>query len=475
MAPLRVRIDCRAVDSLPMLEMLFEHFPRMEEFHIRGLSAYAVRNIISKLVVPAPLLQSLQLTSLSNKRPLFPRGVPPPPVPVIFSGTTPRLRSLDLSRVNIAWNSLTEMKSLRLSSMPRPHTMQKLSSMLSQLPRLTDLELDDVLPWLSSPLQNPLTEKIKLPCLSRLCIMATIPDTVHFLSYIHVPPNAEIRLKCGFGGHASLPQLLSYVQKRFSPDEDEREVSTPKQLIRSMNVDGGTFFVTCSTSKRGYKYRALSVKENQSPDAPHSPYNYDWDRGIPLKIDLRDTFSAALTETVMISVFQHLSLSHLQSLAVYFPTLIDFSGIFWRNLFDLAQELQFIKLRYTSLGGFVITLAPDHHGWTGQNDILTARALEEIELEKVSFATDCVVDAEGLCNPGPVLQCLCGALARRRHAGYTLRRVTISDSFCVGTDDQVDRLRGVVCEVKWDGINNEHYDENLEFRFRVDSETDLFD
>lgn len=91
--------------------------------------------------------------------------------------------------------------------------------------------------------------------------------------------------------------------------------------------------------------------------------------------------------------------------------------------------------------------------------MLTARALEEIELQRVSFATVCV-SGEGneidACDP--TLQCLCDALARRRHAGYPLRRITILDSWGVGTNDEVDALRGVVCQVIWDGISNEYED-----------------
>lgn len=465
-APLRVRIDLTYGSRrlLPLLEMLFEHLPRTEEFHIRGLPSEAVSNIISKLVVPAPLLQSLQLTVLTNKRPIASLDAPPPTLPVIFSQTTPKLRSLDLSRVDIAWHNLTltRITSLRLLSMPRPHTMSQLSSILSQMPRLMDLELEDVLPWLSSPLQDPHAEKIVLPCLSRLSIMATIPDTVHFLSHLDIPLSTEIRLKCVFGGHASLSQLLSYVQEKFNTNGDQRsEGSTPKQSIRSINIDGApprTFFVTCSTSEGGHKYRALSLKEN-FPYTRISPLNYDWDCDIPLKMDFKDFFGSALTETVMVDVFRHLSLAHLQNLAVYFPDGIDLSGMFWRDLFNLAPKLRFIKLRHTALRSFVTTLAPDHHGWRGQNQILTARALEEIELEQVSFATLCVA-SEGteIYGCDPTFRCLCDALARRRHAGYPLRKITILDSSNVGTDEQVDELRGVVWEVVWDGVSNEYAD-----------------
>ena len=115
MAPLRVRVDLtispyrrrRSQDPLPMLEMLFKHLSRMEEFHIRVLPDDVVPNIISKLIIPAPLLQSLQITVLSDKQSLASLDSSPPTLPVIFSHTTPKLRSLDLSRLDIAWNSLT--------------------------------------------------------------------------------------------------------------------------------------------------------------------------------------------------------------------------------------------------------------------------------------------------------------------------------------------------------------------------------
>ena len=459
-APLRVRLDLIDSDgnrrSSPMLEMLLEHLPRMEEFHIRGLSADVAPKIISKLIVAAPLLQSIHITGLfNNLRPLASLDVSLLTLPVAFSRTTPKLRSLDLSRLDIAWNSLalTEITSLRLSSVPRPHTMQQLSSILSQMPHLTNLELEDVLPQVPSPFQDALTEKITLPYLLRLSIMAPIPDTVHFLSHVHVPLNSEIRLKCVFGGHASLSQLLSYVQKRLSPHEDESEGSMPKQPIRSMNIDGTppwTFFVACSTSEGGYKYRALSHKGNLHYRRG-SPHNYDWDRDIPLKIDLKDSLSRALTETVMVNIFQHLSLANLQSLAVYVPDTVDLSGIFWKGLFDLARELRFIKLRHTALRSFITTLAPDQ----GKNRVLTARALEEIELEEVLFTTKCHDDEEsGIDTCEPTLQCLCDALAGRRHAGYPLTKITISDSWGIRTK-QVDELREIVCEVRWVGTNAE--------------------
>ncbi|KAF8556006.1 hypothetical protein OG21DRAFT_1507098 [Imleria badia] len=462
MAPLRVGFDITygTRRSLPMLEMLFEHLPRMEEFHIRGVPPDAVPNIISKLLVPAPLLQSLQLTVLSKKRPLVP--LDSPTLPVILSQTTPKLQSLVLARLDIAWHSLTltGITSLRLLTMPRPHTMQQLSSILSQMPRLMELELEDVLPWLSPFRQDPLTEQITLPCLSRLSITATIPDIVHFLSHVHIPLETEIRLKCVFGGQDSLSQLLSYVQKRLSPQEDEREGSLPKQPIRSMCIEGSpprSFFVTCSTSECGYRYRGLTVNENPS-HGQISPISYDWGRDIPLKMNVQDHLLTALTETVMVDIFQHLSLAHLQMLAVNFPEAADLSDGFWKDLFNLAPKLQFIKLRYTELRSFVTTLAPDHHGWKGQNQVLAARALEEIELEQVSFATACDADiGDEIYECDPTVHCLCDALARRRHAGYPLRRITILKSSNVGTNE-VDELRGVVCEVKWDGISFEYPD-----------------
>lgn len=271
--------------------MLYEHLPRMGKFHIRGLPADAMSNIISKLLVLAPLLQSLQLTVSSNKRPIASLDVSEssPTLPVIFSRMTPKLRSLDLSGLDIAWHSLTltGITSLRLLSVPRPRTMQQLLSILSQMPRLADLELENVLPLLPPPFQDPLTEKITLPCLSRLSIMATIPDAVHFLSHVHIPLQTEIRLA----------QLLSYIQKRLSPHEDERGGSTPKQPIRSMSIEGTpprTFSVTCGTSECGYRCRALGLRENHGCI---SPLNYDWDQDIPLKMGTEDHFSTALTET----------------------------------------------------------------------------------------------------------------------------------------------------------------------------------
>lgn len=268
---------------------------------------------------------------------------------------------------------------------------------------------------------------------------------VHFLSYVDIPLDTEIRLKCVFGGNASLPQLLSCIQKRLSPNEDEREVSTPKQPVRSMSIDGApprTFFVTCSTSEGGYKYRALSLKENAPYVTRAITLNHDWDRGIPLKMDLKD-LSTALTQPMMVDVFHHLSLAYLSSLAVYFPDGIDLSTSFWKELFNLASKLRFVKLRHTALRSFVATLAPDRHGWRGQNQELAARTLEEIELEQVSFATVCAAgEGVAIFTCDTTFQCLCDALARRRHAGCPLKRITILDSLNVGTDEQVDKLRG---------------------------------
>lgn len=143
MAPLRVRMDLTYYSTRRslLLEMLFEHLPRMEEFHLRGLSADAASSVVSKLLDPAPLLRSFQLAVLSNKRSLASLDAPPPTLPVLFSQATPKLRSLDLSRLDVAWHSLTlsGVTGLRLLSMPRAHTMQQLSFILSQMPHLRDL------------------------------------------------------------------------------------------------------------------------------------------------------------------------------------------------------------------------------------------------------------------------------------------------------------------------------------------------
>ena len=133
-----------------------------------------------------------------------------------------------------------------------------------------------------------------------------------------------------------------------------------------------------------------------------------------------------MTPIVNIFIFQHVSLAHLQ---IVMPSTFQTQCIS-RVFFEVTS----IYLHQAH--SFVTMFAPDHRrGWRGKNHILTAHTLEEIDLEEVLFAVVCIPYEESeiyMCNP--TFQCLCDALTHRRHTGYSLRRITISDNFYVGTD-----------------------------------------
>ncbi|KAF8845047.1 hypothetical protein BDN67DRAFT_961969 [Paxillus ammoniavirescens] len=460
-APLRVQLDLSFPNtSLQKWEMIFSHLPRVKELHVRSLCFATASQLISRLTTPTPLLQLLHLSRRHGPYSTAVLDGTPSALPVILSGMTPRLRSLELSKLDIAWHALalSGVTNLKLCDMPSPPTMESLSSILAQMPELRELELEHTLRWdssLSSDTLDLVSDKVTLPCLSRLVIVAPTSAAVRFLSHVHIPAGTQIRLKCSYQGRSSIFHLLSYTTKKINSSEDGNQASPPTGVLRSLNIEGCPplrVHFTCGTYEDGYRYSSFSIPEASS----NKRFNHDWDCAIPLKMDLdSDSESLPLSEIVVGDVCRNLSLTHLQSLAVGIIGSFNFSETFWKEIFTLAQGLRFIKLKYTtSLCGLVTALSPNHHkhGMRGDSRFV-ALALSGIELEQVSFASVCGARAQGDSNNcQPTVRCLCDALARRQAVGLALGRIAIYESHNVGVQE-VQELRGVVYQVTWDEID----------------------
>jgi hypothetical protein len=464
MAPLRVQLDLSFPNtSLQKWEMIFPHLPRVKELHVRSLSFATASQLISRLTAPTPLLQSLHLSRRHGPCSTAVLDGTPSVLPVILSGMTPRLRSLELSKLDIAWHALalSGVTNLKLRDMPSPPTMESLSSILAQMPELRELELEHTLRWdssessLSSGSLDLVSDKVTLPCLSRLVIVAPTSVAVRFLSHVHIPAGTQIRLKCSYQSRPSILHLLSYAAKRTDSGEDGYQVSPLTGVLRSLNIEGFPplrVHFTCGTSEDGYRYSSFSIPEASS----NKRFNHDWDCAIPLKMDLdSDSESLPLSEIVVGDVCRNLSLTHLQSLVVGIIGPFNLSETFWKEIFTVAQGLRFIKLKYaTSLRGLVTALAPNHHQHgMGGDSRFVALALAGIELEQVSFTSACGARAQGDSNNcQPTVRCLCDALARRKAVGLALGMIAIYESDYVGVQE-VQELRGVVHQVTWDGID----------------------
>ncbi|KIK96040.1 hypothetical protein PAXRUDRAFT_826390 [Paxillus rubicundulus Ve08.2h10] len=461
MAPLCVQLDLSFPNtSLQKWEMLFPHLPRVKELHIRSLSCVTASQLISRLTIPTPLLQSLHLSRRHGPCSTAVLDGTPSVLPVILSGMTPSLRSLELSKLDIAWHALalSAVTNLKLRDMPSPPTMDSLASILAQMPELRELELEHTLRWdpsLSRGALDLVPDKVTLPRLSRLVIVAPTSAAVRFLSHVHIPASTQTRLKCSYQGRPSIFHLLPYSTKRIDSGEDGNQVSPPTGVLRSLNIEGCPplrVHFTCGTSEDGYKYSSFSIPEASS----NKRSNHDWDCAIPLKMDLdRDSESLPLSEIVVGDVCRDLSLTHLQSLAVGIIGSFNFSETFWKEIFTLAQGLRFVKLKYTtSLRGLVTALAPNHHEHgKGGDSRFVALALASIELEQVSFTSACGARTQGDSNNcQPTVGCLCDALTRRKAVGLSLGMIAIHESDNVAVQE-VQELRRVVCQVTWDEID----------------------
>ncbi|KAN0097009.1 hypothetical protein V8E55_001455 [Tylopilus felleus] len=385
-ASLRIRIRLVYVHDAPRwlasLEKVMEHVERIQLLRLE-LPASNAQRILSKLDSRAPRLQNLQIEISLRSRSLQSSSV-------FFNGDTPSLRSLEFSDCPVPWYSfkLGALTTLSLHRVPAlfQQNMEMFLATLSHMQDLRYLYLDHALSsatgFLSSAAFNTF-QKINLSHLSRLSVTAPLSTVIALLSCVNTPSKTEIRLKCLSQRHSSLNDyslLPSLLAQRFIASEHQ---ALSGLAIHSFSVDSArqSTTITFSTSQRDCDF-FFSISHGE------------WDRGIPLKINIEWVGSLTLSdrERVINDVCCSMPLTDVQSVHLIDPPSFP---AFWRQTLGTLQDLRYIKLS----GGSMPDLASElsvikQESMEGQSGPTTggqyrghvlAPQLEELELYQITF------------------------------------------------------------------------------------------
>jgi hypothetical protein len=183
----------------------YEALERQLEAHISHtrhlkLSGYFLTNVIKRLVLPTPILESISLSHYGTSNLTIPDN--------LFNCTAPSLTSLKLNKYDISWKSpllkrLRILEILELSANARPELNDWLDA-LNEMSQLKDLSLRFATPV--APLLNPpISRTVTLPSLTYFYIKASAKDCALALAHLVLP---------------TLARLHVYVESHYREGED---------------------------------------------------------------------------------------------------------------------------------------------------------------------------------------------------------------------------------------------------------------
>jgi len=408
--------------ELRFLEKIMNHVERIQEFRLHLPVACSDHGFFSKLSSPAPRLQTPHISSAD----LAWRWQWPP---VLFDGDTPALRMLELTSCPVRWYSLklSGLTTLSLRCVPvsvQQNTAEFLAT-LGCMQDLTYLYLDDALAsaagFISSATFSTF-QKINLPHLSRLLIIAPLSTVIALLSCVNIPLKTQVRLQCrsepGFSidGYTLLSSSLT---QRFNMPDDW----APSNLtIRSLVIDlmQGMVGLTCSTSDRDCRsYLDMSQTEWES----HS--------NVPLQIIAYYGQSMTKSDKDYITSDLCCSIPWTNVQTVHFLNP-PFSSTFWNKTLGHFEELRYLRLSCGNMPDLasalsITRLTPRGHTENEGRyadrgpDRLFAPVLKELELDRILLLSQ--MEDRTTLLPIADAQSLYDALSTRKGSPGQLRMV----------------------------------------------------
>ncbi|KAF8125297.1 hypothetical protein EV363DRAFT_637378 [Boletus edulis] len=362
----------------------------------------------------------------------------------ILNGNTPALSKLKLQDIDLPWFlfQLSGLASLSLKYIPPPShsSMVDFLSTLSRMQNIVHLCLVEALPsacdFLSSA-DFDTSQKINLPHLSRLLIVAPLSTVVAFLSCVKIPGTTKMKLRCkqekaiprdDFGPYSALFTLL---ERRFKSCED---CATLSPTIRAVSARYDEFVLSTSASEHDYF----------SAPPPRSHDEELWDCNIPLRLEFDGPWE--LLDDVCLCV-SPTGVQRAQIHNFYPPTS-------WENILRHFQELRYLKVTHgrwnSDLVSALSLVSPNHITMESQDvydgqglHLLCARGLEELELADMFWGVD--------------PYSLRAALLTRKECGCSLKRLVINNCSIHDLRDPMDVWNLPVGEVCWDGKSKHKY------------------
>ena len=383
-APLIIHVDFYDPKSDPgqirPLEKALGHMERIQDLWIDcDCSKGALDTIHAGLTAAAPLLRSLHLSTHEESEYHF----------IIREGTLPGagLRKLHLEPCHVDWsspifNGLTELSLSYVMNDPTK-CWDGLLLLLSQLPLLRQLRLDNILPpanitFEDSFINTQNTTNVSFCQLEKLTLTDPIPWVTALLARLEFPRSTIVQLKCNCNNPAEISQEISmflpFMASRFSSHPSLPQSTPPPQsMLRSLSFRrsdlwDATWTVKCGTPNPANKNGINNVSLEER----------DLDSQFPLQIVLTQ-MDECVSLGGIIPFLHALPMTHLNAITLY----SDLEGPFddqnpWTEVFWDAPELRIVEVGRGCANMFIHALQP-------RGGVIFAPTLTDIRFKEIVF------------------------------------------------------------------------------------------
>ena len=421
------------------LERALGHMERIQDLWIDCDSSEDVLNMVqARLTAAAPLLRSLHLSTYEDGDNHI----------VIHKDTLPGagLRKFHLEFCHVDWsspifNGLTE---LTLSHVVNDvmECWDGLLSLLSRLPLLRQLSVDNILPPANIAYEDSFINtynrtRVSLCQLEKLTLTDPIPWVTALLARLEFPTSTVVRVKCNCDNLEDISMFVPFMMGRFNSHLSlPRSTPLHPSPLRSLsfhrsNLWDATWTLMCGTSNPANTNGTNNV----------SPEEQNLDSQFPLQIKLTN-MDQEVSLGGIIPLLRALPVTHLNAITLH----SEIEGPFddqnpWTEVFWSAPELQIVEVGYGCANMFINALQP-------RDGVIFASTLIDIRFKEIVFNRRKCKGEESHDFRTGCLQCLRNALASRVEAGIVLQRLFLDNCTGILARDAA-KLSRIVGQVEW--------------------------
>ena len=438
MAKLTIRVDAyqsmnpRVFDSIESCLRMIE---RLGEINISTPLESMPESLFQDLPKSAPQLHTFRIALLP---PSFPGPESPFTIHEDFLSDTERLKNVHLVNCKISWDSrlLTGLTYLTIhlhnSLMDNTTSSDSIISFLhalQRMPALTDLDLENSIPYDSGGLSN--YPAVDLPCLRLLRISSGVNALTTALRHINFPNNAVLNLTC------KATQFTQINFSKFLFVLAEKFLSF--LVIRNLSVQ------VAGVAQNGLKFLAWTSA---------TPQDCSFDSLVPDQFELVLSWPY-LNDNIhnhtktLIAAFDAMNLSGLTHLQLSTSAHIDSQT--WLKTFGKLPLLEWVHVESYTVQSFLDALADT----TNAADKSTS-AYHNVPFPKLRHirmsGTDFAYTKLGSISVDMLMHCL----MERHERNAEIQELYLDHCYNISQDD-IERLETIVVHVYWDGVEQGRY------------------
>ncbi len=403
-----------------------------------------IRMLAEKLSHPMRLLEKLVLSRCTSKDPDPDGSVPLHLLPA--TGHTPRLFHLEIHQLPVAWTdpvfcpTLTTLvvvgpKAARDPVPPTGTFEQFLDALQAMAPSLVHLTLDGCVPRFQTAASEPPppTRSIALPSLQRLKIDSATNNCAFLMEHLLVNPAALLTVTAL--GVAGIPRLVEILSAHVSR-------TTPLLVLHILCPDYSSSSVNI-VAQRGVTDLGFSVRA-------------------PLDLTLRTTHLDEALDRPLTAVLKA-SKTLFSCVRTLHISSYDELDVNWQRLFARMTSVEILDISGHPGKGFSKALCDVRRKKKGESPRwdVPLRRLRELRLNDVRFHQSPMIPVwvDERSSRADFTDHLLDWAILRCNYGLPLERLELSECKHATAKD-VNRLKEVVVEVKWDGWERDSTDED---------------